>query len=253
MEQLKEMKLIDDLIEANSANDAPVKDVRVGVGWTCSHGKYGGVAKTYGIPVVHGNYTQDMGNLTDKTTLELAEYARSWNLVEASIGVAAINSMIKPQGKTNINAQDLILEEGKNKKITMVGKFPKIDEIRDVAKELWVLECDPTLLNPKEGIITESAAEYVFPGSDIIVITGSTLINKGLERYLDLARQEDAYTILLGPSTSMSEVMFDYGADMLAGVEILDPEAILRKIGQSGGMINTKVCKGEIQFRVMEK
>lgn len=134
----------------------------------------------------------------------------------------------------------------------MVGKFPKIDEIRSVAKELWVLESDQSLINPKEGIITESAAEYVFPGSDILVITGSTLINKGLERYLNLAKNTDAYTIIMGPSTPMSDVLFDYGADMLAGMEILDPAAILRKISQSGGMINTKVCKGEIGFRVLE-
>jgi len=246
------MKLINELIQAASENNSPVKDVRVGVSWTGVHGKYGGVSKTYGIPVVHGNYTRDMGELTSKTTLELAEYVRSWNLVEASIGVAAINSMIKPRGRKDVNAQDIIIEESNNKKVTMVGKFPKIHEIRSMARELWVLESDPTLLNPKEGIITETAAEYVFPGSDIIIITGSTLINKGLERYLNLAKQEDAYTIVMGPSTTMSDVLFDYGADMLAGVEILDPEAILREISQSGGMINTRVCRGEIGFRVLE-
>jgi len=229
-----------------------VNDVRVGISWTGVHGKYGGVSKTYGIPIAHGNYTRDMGELTSKTTLELADYIKSWNLVESSIGVAAINSMFKPKGKKGVNAQDIIIEESKNKKVTMVGKFPKIDEIRSVAKELWVLESDQSLINPKEGIITESAAEYVFPGSDILVITGSTLINKGLERYLNLAKNTDAYTIIMGPSTPMSDVLFDYGADMLAGMEILDPAAILRKISQSGGMINTKVCKGEIGFRVLE-
>lgn len=246
------MKLINELIEAASINNSPVNDVRVGISWTGVHGKYGGVSKTYGIPIAHGNYTRDMGELTSKTTLELADYAKSWNLVESSIGVAAINSMFKPKGKKGVNAQDIIIEESKNKKVTMVGKFPKIDEIRSVAKELWVLESDQSLINPKEGIITESAAEYVFPGSDILVITGSTLINKGLERYLNLAKNTDAYTIIMGPSTPMSDVLFDYGADMLAGMEILDPAAILRKISQSGGMINTKVCKGEIGFRVLE-
>lgn len=246
------MKLINELIEAASINNSPVNDVRVGISWTGVHGKYGGVSKTYGIPIAHGNYTRDMGELTSKTTLELADYIKSWNLVESSIGVAAINSMLKPKGKKDVNAQDIIIEGSKNKKVTMVGKFPKIDEIRSVAKELWVLESDQSLINPKEGIITESAAEYVFPGSDILVITGSTLINKGLERYLNLAKNTDAYTIIMGPSTPMSDVLFDYGADMLAGMEILDPAAILRKISQSGGMINTKVCKGEIGFRVLE-
>ncbi len=246
------MKLIDELLEAASENESPVGDIRVGVSWTGVHGKYGGVSKTYGIPVVHGNYTKYMGELTNKSTMELAEYVKSWNLVEASIGVAALNSMMKPRGKKNINAQDIIIEESENKKVIMVGKFPKIDEIRSVAKELWVLESDSSLTNPKEGIITDAAAEYVFPSSDIIIITGSTLINKGLERYLNLAKKEDAYTIIMGPSTTLSDVLFDYGADMLAGVELLDPKAILQKISQTGGMINTRVCKGEIGFRVLE-
>lgn len=246
------MKLIDDLIEAHSSNEAPVKDVRTGISWTGVWGKYCGTAKTYGLPFIHGNYTRDLGHLTEKSTLELADYSRSWNLVEASIGVAAINSIIKPKGKKDVNAQDFILEEGANKKITMVGRFPKWAEIKAVAKEFWALDCDPNALDPKESIITDAAAEYVFPESDMIIITGSTLINKGMERYLELARKEDAYTILLGPSTPMSEVLFDYGVDMLAGAEVIDPEALLKKISQSGGMINTRVCRGEIQFRVME-
>ncbi len=246
------MKLIDELLEVADENDSPIKDVRVGVSWTGVHGKYGGVCKTYGIPVVHGNYTRDMGDLTSKTTLELAEYVKSWNLVEASIGVAALNSMMKPRGKKDVNALDLIIEKSKNKKVIMVGKFPKIDEIRSAAKEFWILESDTRLINPKKGIITDSSAEYVFPRSDIIIITGSTLINKAMERYLNLAKQEDAYTIIMGPSTTMCDVLFDYGADMLAGVEILDPESLLKKISQSGGMINTRVCKGEIGYRVLE-
>ncbi|WP_287382510.1 enolase N-terminal-like fold-containing protein, partial [Methanobacterium sp.] len=57
------MKLIDELIESGRENDSPVRDVRAGVSWTGVHGKYGGVCKTYGIPVAHGNYTKDMGEL----------------------------------------------------------------------------------------------------------------------------------------------------------------------------------------------
>jgi len=250
---VKEMNLINDLISAVGKSEAPVKDVRVGVSWTAVLGKHCGLSKTYGVPVAHGNYTRDMGRLTEKTTLELAEYAKSWNLIEASIGVAAINSMVEPKGETGINALDIIIERGRNKKITMVGTFPLIPEIRSVAKELWVLELDPYRINPKDGILIETSAEYIIPESDMVVITGSTLINKSMERLLELSRLGKAYTIILGPSTTMCEVLFDYGANMLAGVEVADPDAILKKISQSGGMINTRVCKDEIVFRVMER
>lgn len=245
------MKLIDDLISAASENDAPVRDVRVGVSWTGVLSKHCGLAKTYGIPVPHGCYTRDLGKLTEKTSLELAEYSKSWNLIEASIGVAAINSMIKPKGKKGVNALDIILEEGRNKKITMVGSFPRVSEIRSVAKELWILELDPHSLNPDLGILPATAAEHVIPRSDIVAVTGSTLINKSLEHLLELSK--NSYTILLGPSTPMSEVLFDHGVDMLAGVKVIKPMEVLKKISQSGGMINTKVCRGELEFIVMEK
>ncbi len=136
---MKEMKLLDDLISAVQDENTIAEDVRVGVSWTGVKGQYGGVCKTYGIPVPHGNYTRSLGKLNEKNTLELAEYARSWNFVEASIGVAALNSMVKVKGKTGVNAIDIVLETCENKKVTMVGKFPRIPEIKALARELWVL------------------------------------------------------------------------------------------------------------------
>jgi uncharacterized protein (DUF4213/DUF364 family) len=51
----------------------------------------------------------------------------------------------------------------------------------------------------------------------------------------------------------MSEVLFDYGVDMLAGVDVLKPKQIIEKISRGGGMLSPKNCKGEIEFLVMEK
>jgi uncharacterized protein (DUF4213/DUF364 family) len=246
-------KLVDDLISALSENDTLAKDVRVGVSWTAVLGKYCGLAKTYGIPVQHGTYTRDMGRLTEKTTVGLAEYLRSWNMVEASIGLASINSMVMPQGRADVNALDVIAEEGKNKKVTFVGKFPHIEEIRSNAKELWILELDSSLLDPNNGVLPTTAAEHVIPNSDIVAITGSALINKSMEHLLELCRAGDAYTVILGPSTPMCDILFDYGVDMLAGVEVINSDSLLKKISQSGGMLNPKMFKDEIVFRVMEK
>ncbi len=250
---MKEMKLLNDIISSVQDENTPAVDIMVGISWTGVIGRYGGVSKTYGIPVTHGNYTRDLGKLSEKPTLELAEYARSWNLVEASIGVAALNSMVKVRGKTGINAIAIVLETCKNEKVVMVGKFPRIDEIKTLAKELWVLEMNPNLLDPKNGIISESALEYVIPDSDIVIVTGSTLINKTMERILELCKLADAYTIVMGPSTTMSDILFDYGADVLAGVEITDPPSVLNIISQSGGMINSKICRDELIFRVLER
>jgi len=245
------MKLIEDLISSVRLNSAPAKDVRVGVSWTGVWGKHCGLAKTYGIPVTHGNYTRDMGRLTEKTTLELAEYSKSWNLVEASIGVAAINSMIKCENAVDANVQELILKEARGKKVAVTGYFPFIPELKKLAGQLWVFELEPWLLNPAEGVIVDTAAETVIPESEMVILTGSALINKSLQRLLELCRSAKAYTAVLGPSTPLSEVLLRYGADLVAGVEVVKPEPVLKKLSQSGGMLDSKVCPGEIAFKLL--
>ena len=245
------MKLLNDLIRSVRENEAPVRDVRVGITWTGVWGKRCGLGRTYASPATAHCTIRDFGRLTEKTTLELADYAKSWHLVEAAIGVAAINSMIEPKGKRDVNALDIVMKEGKNKRVTMVGAFPRTSELREVAKELWVLELNPYLVDPEAGILPATAAEHKIPQSDLAVITGSALVNKSLEHLLELSR--NVYTIVLGPSTPMSEVLFDYGADLLAGVDVIKPAEIMKKISQSGGMVSPKNCKGEIEFLVMEK
>lgn len=89
-------KLIDDLITAHSENSAIASAVKVGYSWTLVNGKYCGLAKTYGVPSQREDYTHDMSNIVGKKTAELAEYAQSWDLVEASIGCAALNAMVEP-------------------------------------------------------------------------------------------------------------------------------------------------------------
>jgi uncharacterized protein len=247
------MKLIDDLIYAGRHNAAPARDVRVGISWTGVWGSQCGLSKTYGLPFVHGNYTREMGHLTEKTTLELAEYSKSWNLVEASIGLAAINAMITPNKTRDVNAQDIILAKGEGKRVAVSGAFPFTPQLKKLAKQLWVFELEQSFINPAQGIINEAAAEYLIPECDMVIITGSTLINKTMERLLELARQAKAYTVILGPSTPLSEVLFDYGANLVAGAQVIKPEPVLLKLSQSGGMLDSKVCPGEIAFKVMEK
>lgn len=247
------MKLIDDLISSLRGNEAPVADVRVGVSWTGVWGRYCGLAKTYGVPAVHGNYTRDMGHLTEKTTLELAEYSRSWNLIEASIGVAAINSLVDCEDATDDNVGEMVLKEGRGKKVATVGHFPFNPKLKILAKEMQTFELDPSLLNPAEGTIIGTAAESIIPECEMVIITGSALINKSLERLLELSHSANAYTVVVGPSTCMSRVLFDFGADLLGGVQVVKPEIVLKKLSQTGGMLDSKVCPGEIIPKVLAK
>lgn len=126
------MKLIDDLIADLSDNDTGVRDVHVGYVWIGVLSRRCGVAKNLGA--LHEYAVRDLGEQTEKSAIELAEYAKSWNMIEAGVGLAAINSLIEPQGK-ELNMLDFLLENAAGKKIAMVGHFPKVNELRKRADD----------------------------------------------------------------------------------------------------------------------
>ncbi|KAF5413163.1 MAG: hypothetical protein C5S47_00030 [Candidatus Methanogasteraceae archaeon] len=49
----------------------------------------------------------------------------------------------------------------------------------------------------------------------------------------------------------MSEVLFDYGVDMIAGIRVTDEARMMAKIAQGGGKV--KQFKDVIEFLVMER
>jgi uncharacterized protein (DUF4213/DUF364 family) len=234
------MKLIDDLISDLRDKDTGVRDVHVGYAWIGVLSRNCGVAKNFGA--LHDYIVRDLGEQTEKSAIELAEYAKSWNMIEAGVGLAAINSLIEPRGK-ELNMLEFLLENAAGKKIAMVGHFPKVDELRKRADELWIIE-----KQPQKGDLPDTASEYFIPKADIAVITSSAVINKSVERLLELSQ---GLTILMGPSTPMSPVLFDYGVDMLAGIRVVNEERMMAKITQGGGKV--KQFEDAFEFLVMER
>ncbi|AWR93822.1 DUF364 domain-containing protein [Acidianus brierleyi] len=240
-------KVIDSLISYAKENDNEVKNVTMGKTWTCVLSSYCGVSMTYSINNEDLD-VRDFGHLEEKNVGELSEYLRSWNLLEASIGLASINSIIEPKGNAEANGLDVALDYGKGKKIVMIGKFPGIQKFKYVAKKFIVLELNPFLINPSEGILPSTAAETVIEDSQVVIITATAIINKSIDRILELSRKAKAYVILIGPSTPMLDLMFDFGVDVLAGMKVNRPYSFINKIRQGCGMVNPSKLEGDISF-----
>ena len=81
-----------------------------------------------------------------------------------------------------------------------------------------------------------SACEDIIPRCDVNVITATALINHTLERLLELG--SGGFSIVLGPSTPFSPVLFDFGADVLAGVKVTDRELLVRSVTQGAKKFN---------------
>jgi uncharacterized protein (DUF4213/DUF364 family) len=169
-----------------------------------------------------------VGRLHAKTACELAEYARSDNLLEASIGLAAINSMldVDESQEVEINAAEVLIKHGRGKNVALVGHFPFIPKLRPAVCQLWVLEQDPA-----EGDYPAEAAADLIPKADVVAITSSALINHTMDGLLALCRP-DALVMALGPSTPLSPVLFNRGVSILSGSRVVDEATVLRTAGQ---------------------
>jgi uncharacterized protein len=220
--------LLDELL-ASLTDDVPIRSVLVGVHWTvvCSRGC--GMASTILGDQPHGHVNvREVGRLQHMSARELAEYARSENPLEASLGVAAINSMLEVDESkaVELNAGDVLADHGAGKKVALVGHFPFIPKLRQAVGELWVIE-----QRPVKGEFPAEAAQDLIPQAEVVALTGSSLINHTLDQLLAMCRP-DALVLVLGPSTPLSPFLFAHGASLLSGARVIDEAAVLRTVAQ---------------------
>jgi hypothetical protein len=67
------------------------------------------------------------------------------------------------------------------------------------------------------------------PEADVVAITGSSLINHTFERIMVNCRS-GSFKIMLGPSTPLSPVLFDYGLDAIGGALVEDSKTVLTMV-----------------------
>ncbi|MGB9700264.1 MAG: Rossmann-like domain-containing protein [Thermodesulfobacteriota bacterium] len=222
------MKILLDLIASLQEKDNPVKEILAGAYWTAVVSKGCGLAATVrheGHP--HPRGVKDVGHLTEKTAGELANYALSDYPMEASIGMAAINSLIEVDINHCVerNALEILFEKGEGQNVAIIGHFPFIPELRKKTGQLWVFE-----ERPQAGDLPPEKAREILPQCAVVGITASTFINHTLEDLLAWAKGK--YVLLIGPTTPMTPLLFDYGIQVLAGVQVVNQEEVFRCISQ---------------------
>jgi uncharacterized protein (DUF4213/DUF364 family) len=222
-----------------------VREVRIGAFWTAvvlEDGRCGLASALRGDDHHHhGQHpVREAGHLHERSAWELAELARSDSLLEASIGLAAINALldVDEDACLEMNAEQVILEQGTGKGVVVVGHFPFIPRVREAARQLWVLE-----KRPGQGDLPAEAAPDIIPQADVVAITGTALINHTFEELIKLCRGE-AFVLVLGPTTPLSPVLFNYGVDVISGTLVTDPEMVLRYVSQGASFRQIKRSKG---------
>ena len=223
------MQLLESILAALPKDPVPVRKVIIGVHWTvvCSTGC--GLASTM-LSSRHPHYVpiQDAGELHHRTAQDLAEWILSDNLLEAIIGMAALNPLINPDETkiVQVNAAEIIGREGLNKDVVIIGHFPFVENLKNTTRNCWVIEKNPF----GEDFPEDYAQEFV-PKADVVAITGTAFINHSIENLLSLCRK-DALVLILGPSTPLAPILFDYGVNYLSGALVEDTQVAIDTITQ---------------------
>lgn len=230
------MSLVGDLIA--QVPEGEIEQVQVGLHWTAVVSIQGevrrcGLASTLSEPHKRGEpAVPEAGDLTRYTGRELIKLAFMEDKpVLTSVGVAALNALLPdplPEMVEEEQVESLLARYGANRTVALIGHFPFVPRLRDQVGELQVLE-----LRPRQGDLPAAMASDVLPQADVVAITSMALINRTLEPLLELCAPE-ALVVMLGPSTPMSPVLFEYGIDILAGAQVIDIEGVLRSVCQGG-------------------
>ena len=160
---------------------------------------------------------------------QVAELAKSWNLVEASIGVAALNSYYNApeiayengtlfsEGDDRLNDPYIAYRNyARGRRVACLGhdSTPIDSLLKDVA--------EVAMFGEQTGAYPLAAVDYLFPEFDLIYLPCYSEVIKSLPHYLELGK--NSTVVICGPSITMSPTLFKYGAFDMAGLVITDPE-----------------------------
>jgi uncharacterized protein (DUF4213/DUF364 family) len=176
----------------------------------------------------------------------LAERVLSENVVEAAVGLATLNAAAPetPGPRVTGDIRDLIAIANGDR-IGMVGYFaPLLPWLRGAGAEVDILELRSVTA---PGVRPAEDAPTVLRECDVALLSATAIINHTLDDLLDLCVRSRE-VVVLGPSTPLVAEPFERTpATLLAGVEVVQSEEILRIIGEGGstrqfGPAVRKVC-----------
>lgn len=227
-----------------------IEDVRVGLFVTAvrlSNGSVGIASSLEDDHPFHLKADRDFGEFTPlkikgRTIGELFETKKDSRLI-MSLRMASLNAIssgiISPGRFRVIENTDPIdlLDIGEGKTISIVGAFQSyISRLSATKNTLHVLEMNGNALRPEQKKYFVPATDYrkTISSSDIVIITGQTLVNNTIDDLLS-ATVGNTVVIVTGPSGGMlPDILFESGVSMIGATKITNPELAFEIAGQSG-------------------
>lgn len=203
---------------------------------------------------------RDFGDFTPlkirgKKVLDIFE-TKSGTAILSSLRIAVLNAI----SSTLISAANYriiedcdpiqLLDLSSRKTITIIGAFHSyIRKISSTANKLFVLERNKGALATEYKKFFVKAEEYnsLLPVSDIVIITGQTLVNGTIDNLLQ-AISPGTQVIVTGPSGSIiPDILFENGVSIIGASRITKPDILFDIISDGGtGFHLFKYCARKI-------
>ncbi len=186
------------------------------------------------------------GRLEGRKVTKFLDEMFSGNPLKKTMGIAVLNALSAECWKRQppedyritdgVDAlEDLVLPV--DGFVVVVGALvPVIKALKPRGKPFAILELDPSTLkrDELEFFVPPEKAPEVVPQADLLVITGTTLINDTLEGLLE-KRKTGAEIIVVGPTASMlPDAFFRRGVSTLGGIRVTDADRVLNVIAEAG-------------------
>jgi uncharacterized protein (DUF4213/DUF364 family) len=231
-----------------------VSDIRIGVFYTAAQLSSGQVGVAFTPRDLHDTVccprsaaeAPAAGRLAGQDAWNLIRYALASLPLRRAVGVALLNALSAlamerhgvPGGRLLDNLDALQAAAVRpDDRVAMVGAFvPFIKTLKGQVADLWVVDKHRDVLKPDELPLwraPEQASE-VLSQADVVLMTGSTLVEGGLDELLAAASKART-VVLAGPTASpWPPPFFERGVHILGGIRVKDGTKILQMVGEGG-------------------
>jgi uncharacterized protein (DUF4213/DUF364 family) len=187
------------------------------------------------------------GTLRGCPAFALAREALGPEGLGRGLGIAALNALADtcwrrrphPEAELRVGVDAFDATEIRPAdKVVVVGAFvPFLRALKERGRPFLVLEQNPATLKADELPFFRPAEEArtVISEADVVLITGSALVNDTLEGLLALTEPAARVTVV-GPTVGLlPDAFLRRGADILGSIRITEPDAFLDVLAEGGG------------------
>jgi len=201
------------------------------------------------------------GNLEEKPISEILRYSLDPNVLKSAIGVATLNALSQLIIESEHGLEYPIIKDTDGfdllkiqpaETASLIGAFgPYIRRLKIMGNPFFIVERNIQTLRPDEMKYykPESDMSFALKESDVVIVTGTAIVNHSIDRVLSFFRNGKR-TAIIGPTASMiPDAFFERGVNVMAGVRIVEPDLMIKILKQGGSAYHLlHQCSEKIAF-----